>query len=101
MVIHKAKEVGIRKTLGASSFSIVKLFSSEFLVLLLVGFIISSPLSYFIMDSWLQQYVYKINIGFGVFISALLGSAVIALGTVGYQSIKVAIANPVEALKDE
>jgi len=101
MVLHKAKEVGIRKTLGASSFSIVKLFSIEFLVLLLAGFIVSSPIAYYLMDGWLQQYVYKIEIGIGAFITGLIGSAIIALGTVGYQSLKVAIANPVKALKDE
>jgi len=101
MVNQKAKEVGIRKTLGASSASIVRLFSFEFLRLLIVGFIISAPLAWIIMDGWLQQYVYKIDIGMMVFIAGLAGSMLIAFTSIGYQSIKVATSNPVEALKDE
>jgi putative ABC transport system permease protein len=101
MANQKTKEVGIRKTLGASTLMIVKLFSAEFLKLLLIGFLISAPLAWYIMNGWLQQFEYKITIGITVFLAGLITSAMIALGTVGYRSFRAAIANPVASLKEE
>jgi putative ABC transport system permease protein len=101
MANQKTKEVGIRKTLGASTIIIVRLFSAEFLKLLIIGFIISAPLAWYIMDGWLQQFEYKISIGFTVFVVGLLLSAFIALTTVGYRSYRAAMANPVASLKED
>jgi ABC-type antimicrobial peptide transport system permease subunit len=101
MVNQKTKEVGIRKTLGASTMVIIKLFSAEFLKLLGVGFIISAPLAWYIMDGWLQQFEYKISIGIAVFVVGLVMSGLIALSTVGYRSFRAAIANPVASLKED
>ena len=101
MANQKTKEVGIRKTLGASTIVIVKLFSLEFLKLLVAGFIISAPLAWYIMNGWLQQFEYKIAIGINVFIVGLLASGVIALTTVGYRSFRAAMANPVASLQED
>jgi putative ABC transport system permease protein len=68
---------------------------------LIIGFIISAPLAWYIMDGWLQQFEYKISIGFTVFVVGLLLSAFIALTTVGYRSYRAAMANPVASLKED
>lgn len=101
MAVQKTKEVGIRKVLGASSANIVFLFSKEFTILITVAFVIAAPLAYFMMKSWLQDFVFRINIGVGVFIIAVLISIIIAWITVGYKAVKAAVANPVKSLRTE
>ncbi|MEP7233468.1 MAG: ABC transporter permease [Ginsengibacter sp.] len=101
MAVQRTKEVGIRKVLGASVISIIYLFSKEFTVLIGVAFLIATPLAYFFMHQWLQNYAYRIDIGVGIFLLTILISVMIAWLTVGYQAIRAAIANPVESLRTE
>jgi len=101
MAVQRTKEVGIRKTLGASVGHIVYLFSKEFTILILIAFPIAGSLGYYFMDKWLQDYVYKITIGPGIFILAILASVAIAWVSVGYRAVKAALANPVNSLRSE
>ncbi|HWZ04628.1 MAG TPA: FtsX-like permease family protein, partial [Mucilaginibacter sp.] len=102
MVVQRIKEVGIRKTLGASVGHIVYLFSKEFTVLIIIAFAISAPLAWFGMNKWfLQGYTYRITIGPDIFLLAILASVSIAWITVGYKAIRAALVNPVESLKSE
>lgn len=101
MSLQRTKEIGIRKVLGASVQHIVYLFSKEFTVLIIVGFCIAAPVAYFMMDSWLHNFVFRISITAGVFITAILASILIAWLTVGFKSVKAALRNPVESLKME
>ncbi|MGI8952367.1 MAG: ABC transporter permease [Chitinophagaceae bacterium] len=101
MAVQRTKEIGIRKVLGASVQNIIYLFSKEFTVLIIVGFLVAAPVAYFMMNNWLQNFVYRISITIGVFLIAIFISIIIAWITVGYKSLKAAMRNPVESLKME
>ncbi len=101
MASQRTKEVGIRKVLGASASNIVFLLSKEFSILIIVAFAIAVPVAYYIMNNWLQNYTYRIEIGIALFVFALFGSMAIAWITVGHRAIKAAIANPVKSLRTE
>ncbi|MFB0495862.1 putative ABC transport system permease protein [Mucilaginibacter sp. OAE612] len=101
MALQRTKEVGIRKTLGASVGNIVYLFSREFTVLIVIAFAISAPVGYYFMHKWLQDYTYRITIGADIFILAILTSVAIAWISVGYKAIVAALANPVKSLRSE
>ncbi|MCX6214284.1 FtsX-like permease family protein [Spirosoma sp.] len=101
MVAQKTKEVGIRKVLGASSGSILWLFSREFVRLLVVAFVVATPVAWWVMDGWLQSFQYRISLSPVIFLIALLATLVVALLTVGFQSIKAALMNPVKSLRSE
>jgi hypothetical protein len=101
MAVQRVKEVGIRKTLGASVGNIVYLFSKEFTLLILIAFPISASLGWYFMHKWLEDFNYRITIGPDIFILAIVASVVIAWLTVGYKAVKAALANPVESLKTE
>ncbi|MEO0332651.1 MAG: FtsX-like permease family protein, partial [Bacteroidota bacterium] len=101
MAEQKTKEVGVRKVLGASVASIVSLFSVEFIKLLGIAFLVAAPLAYFVMNGWLQRFEYKINLGIGLFLTGIGATLIIALLTVSYRSIKAALANPVDSLRNE
>ena len=101
MAAQKTKEVGIRKVLGASVGNIVVLFSKEFTILISIAFVIAIPVAWYFMNEWLQNFVYRISIGAGVFALAIVASLVIAWITVGYRAVKAAMANPVESLRTE
>ena len=98
---QRTKEIGIRKTLGASVSGIVLLLSREFLKLVLLANLIAWPVAYTIMRDWLQDFAYRIAIGVETFLLGGILALLIALLTVGYQSVKAALANPVDALKYE
>jgi len=101
MTIQRTKEVGIRKVLGASAGNIIYLFSKEFTLLIVIAFALASPAAYFIMQSWLDKFAYRINIGFGIFLATIAASLLVAWLAVGYRAIKVANSNPVKALRYE
>ena len=101
MAAQKNKEVGIRKVLGASVGNIVVLFSKEFTLLISIAFVIAVPVAWYFMNEWLQNFVYRIHIGVGVFALAIIASLVIAWITVGYRAVKAALANPVKSLRTE
>ena len=101
MALQRTKEVGIRKTLGASVSHIVYLFSKEFTVLIVIAFAISAPVGYYFMHQWLQDFTYRITIGPDIFIVAIAASMVIAWTSVGYKAVRAALANPVKSLKTE
>lgn len=101
MAVQRTKEVGIRKTLGASVGHIVYLFSKEFTILIVVAFAISGPVAYYAMHKWLQDFTYRIPISPDIFILAIITSMAIAWVTVGYKAVKAALANPVNSLRSE
>ncbi|MEX0721018.1 MAG: ABC transporter permease, partial [Balneolaceae bacterium] len=95
----RTKEIGIRKVLGASVANIVGLLSKDFIKLVTIGFVIAIPIAWYAMNTWLADFAYRIEIGPGIFVLAGSAALIIALLTVSWQSIKAAIANPVNSLK--
>lgn len=98
---RKIKEIGIRKVLGASVSHIVQLISKEFIVLVGVGIMIATPIAWWVMSKWLNEYAYRINIEVWIFLLAGLTAAAIALFTISIQAIKAAMENPVKNLRSE
>ncbi|WP_017730863.1 ABC transporter permease [Nafulsella turpanensis] len=101
VVVRKTKEIGIRKVLGASISSIVMLISKDFLKLVGIALLIASPLAWYYMNQWLQDFAYRIEIGWAVFLIAGLFALLIAFLTISYQAIKAASANPVKSLRTD
>jgi len=101
MAEQRTKEIGVRKVLGASVFRIVYLLSTNFTRLILIAMIIAIPIAWYAIHSWLQGFAYHVGIGWGIFVLASLAALMIAWLTVGYESIKAAVANPVESLRTE
>ncbi|MFC5410244.1 ABC transporter permease [Larkinella bovis] len=97
----RTKEIGVRKVLGASVGSIVALLSKDFLKLVILSILIASPVAWYVMTGWLQDFAYKIDLGWSVFAIAGLGAVVMAFITVSFQSIKAALMNPVRSLRSE
>ncbi|HMB92063.1 MAG TPA: FtsX-like permease family protein, partial [Rhodothermales bacterium] len=98
---QRTKEIGVRKVLGASVLSIVGLLSKNFVGLVALAFIIAAPLTYFGMAQWLQDFAYRVNLSWWVFLLAGGLALLIALMTVSYQSIKAALTDPVKSLRYE
>ena len=98
---QKTKEVAIRKTLGASVGQIIALFSKEFVVLVILAFVFAAPVAWYSMSQWLQEFAYRVEMGWIVFFSGVTFTLIISFATVGYRSLRAAIANPVDALKSE
>lgn len=98
---QREKEIGIRKVLGASEVGLWKLLCTEYVWLTLIGFLVAAPLAYLLMETWLDNYVYRISISWTVFAFTGLTALVITLLTVSYQAIKAALTNPVITLRNE
>ncbi|MEP7143634.1 MAG: ABC transporter permease [Ferruginibacter sp.] len=98
---QRTKEIGIRKVLGANVGQIVGLLSNEFLKLVLIACVLALPLAWFAMSKWLQDFAYRIDISWWIFVLAGICALLIALVTVSFQAIKAAMANPVKSLKTE
>jgi putative ABC transport system permease protein len=101
MAESRVKEIGVRKVLGASVAAITTLLSKEFLQLVIISFVLASPLAWWAMHRWLQHYSYRVDISWWVFGVTGLLSVLIALATVSYQAVKAALANPVKALRSD
>ncbi|SEL53069.1 ABC transporter permease [Parapedobacter koreensis] len=100
-VVQKRKEIGIRKVLGASVSGIVTLLSKDFVKLILIAIVIASPIAWWAMNKWLENFAYRIDIQWWMFALAGVVAMVVALLTVSWQAIRAAVANPVESLRDE
>ncbi|RZL52992.1 MAG: ABC transporter permease, partial [Pedobacter sp.] len=101
MAEQRKKEISIRKVLGASTLNILNLLNKEFIILVAISNVIAFPLAYIIINKWLSAYEYRISISYLPFVIAISLSIIIALLTVSVQSIKVAKANAIDALKYE
>ncbi len=99
--IQRTKEIGIRKVMGASINNIIGLLSKDFLLLILIAFFIAAPLAWYFMNQWLQDFAYRINIAWWVFVVAGLLALLTALITISFQAIKAALMNPVKSLRTE
>lgn len=98
---QRTKEIGVRKVLGASIPSIIALLSKDFLKLVAIAVVIASPVAWYVMNKWLQDFEYRIDIGWGVFAITTVTALCIALLTIGFQAMRAALSNPVESLRTE
>lgn len=98
---QRTKEIGIRKVLGASVSSITTLLSKDFLQLVFVALLIATPVAWYLMNRWLQDFAYRINVEWWMFVAAGLCAVAIALFTISFQSVKAALMNPVKSLRTE
>jgi ABC-type antimicrobial peptide transport system permease subunit len=101
MAESRIKEIGVRKVLGASVLSITTLLSKDFLALVLVSILIATPIAWWAMHTWLQDFNYRISIQWWVFIMAGASAILIAIATVSYNSIRAAMSNPTKSLRSE
>lgn len=101
MANQKLKEIGVRKVFGASVPGILTIFSKEFITLVLIAFLVATPLSWYLMNQWLQNFEYHVDIHWSVFAIGLLVTTFIALATVAYRSVRASLANPIESLRAE
>jgi putative ABC transport system permease protein len=101
IIAQRIKEIGIRKVLGASEAHIVGIISKEFMLLVVISFIIAAPIAWMFMNSWLQNFAYRISVNWWVFLVAAAAAVIIALGTICIQALKAAWMNPVKTLKTE
>ena len=100
-VAKRTKEIGIRKVLGASIFSVVRLLTNEFVLLIVCANLLAWPAAYFAMKQWLQDFAYRLEINLWPFVLSGIFALAVALLTVSFQAIKAALENPVEALRYE
>ncbi|MCC6462734.1 MAG: ABC transporter permease [Saprospiraceae bacterium] len=101
MAARKQKEIGIRKVLGATATQILAVFGREFFLLILMAFVVAAPLGWWAMNAWLEDYAYRITLGFGIFAATILATLLIAVLTVGAQSLKASLSPPAKSLRSE
>jgi putative ABC transport system permease protein len=98
---RRTKEIGIRKVLGANTKILVALLSKDFMILVVIAILLSSPIAWYLMNRWLQDFVFRIDISWWFFVAAGTMALAIALITVSFQAVKAAVANPVKSLRTE
>jgi putative ABC transport system permease protein len=101
MAEQRIKEIGVRKVLGASVFNLWSLLSKDFVLLVIISLVIASPIAYYFMHNWLQNYQYHSDMAWWIFAVTAIGAMIITLLTVSFQAVKAALANPVASLKAE
>jgi putative ABC transport system permease protein len=101
MVSQRTREIGIRKVLGASARGISNLLIRDFIRLVLIGIVVASPLAYYFMQQWLANFAFRIDLQWWMFAAAGVAAVVVALLTVGFQSMRAALADPVKSLRSE
>lgn len=101
MAEQKTKEVGVRKVLGASTGSILGLFSVDFIRLILIAFVLAAPLAYLPMSAWVENFAYMIDLGIKLFAGGILITMLIALDTINYHSLQAAYTNPAQVLLND
>jgi putative ABC transport system permease protein len=99
--LQRTKEIGVRKVLGASVSNIVLLLSKDFIKLVLVAILIATPIAWYFLHHWLQDFAYHIGISWWIFALSGIVSIAIALATISFQAVKAATANPVKSLRSE
>ena len=98
---QRNREIGIRKTMGATAANIITLLSKDFLKLVIIGFLIATPIAWYAMNRWLEDFAYQVEIHPALFLLAGIVTVLIALTTVSWQSVKAALMNPVDSLKED
>jgi putative ABC transport system permease protein len=98
---QRVKEIGVRKVLGASVFNVVTLLSKDFLMLVIIALILAVPVAWYVMNEWLKDFAYRINIQWWIFLVAAIIAIIIAFVTISTQAIKAAVSNPVKSLRTE
>jgi putative ABC transport system permease protein len=101
LAVQRSKEIGVRKVLGASVASITALLTRDFLRLVVLAILLAVPFAYYWMQQWLTDFAYRIDLHWWMFAAAGLTAVAVAVLTVGFQSIRAALANPVQALRSE
>ncbi|MDX1639226.1 MAG: ABC transporter permease [Balneolaceae bacterium] len=101
MAEQRTREIGVRKVLGATVMNIITLFSRDFIKLIAFSFVLSVPVAWFVLNRWLQNFAYRIDMGISVFIVAGALTLIVAMLTVGYQAVRAALLDPVESLRTE
>jgi ABC-type antimicrobial peptide transport system permease subunit len=101
MAVQRTKEIGIRKVLGGTIGHILWIFGREFFMLLVIAFLISAPVAWWLMNNWLQDFEFRVPISPWIFVLSILISIIVAAFTVGYRSIRAAIMNPIKSLRTE
>jgi putative ABC transport system permease protein len=101
MTERRTKEIGIRKTNGAKSIEIFSLLSKEYVLLIIISFLIASPIAWYVMNNWMQNFAYRTNMSWWIFALAGIIVMSITMLAVGFQSYRAASKNPVEALRYE
>jgi putative ABC transport system permease protein len=101
MVEQRTKEIGIRKVFGANENVILRLISRDFLVLVSIGIVVATPVAYYFMTNWLQNYVYRTKVGLPVIIAAAMITIVITLITISYKAYQASVMNPAQSVKTQ
>ena len=101
VVVRRTKEIGIRKVLGADTGRLVTMLSKDFVVLVIVASLVAFPIAWWALNRWLQDFAYRIDISWWIFIAAAALALVVTLVTISVQAIKAALMNPVKSLRTE
>jgi ABC-type antimicrobial peptide transport system permease subunit len=101
MFANRAKEVGIRKVLGAQPANLVVMLLKNFTLLVIIGILIALPIAWMIMTNWLQNFNFRIDLSPAIFVLSALGIIIIAWLTLGYLTIRTATSNPIDSIRDE